>query len=556
MTDLEACNKALMLLGVAPIGALSDATQPARVISRLLGPAKQAVLSDFMWSFALRMQGLPAVSVALPSGYSYAYTYPDEAVNLYAVYGTQMTNIKIPFVRAGRYIYTRQEIGAARYTFNETDLSRWSEGAVEALVTRLASDAAVALASNPQLSLALLEKYRMLLAEVRQNSLHEEYTDPFITPGFPMTDAEREVVNKALFLAGVRPVGNLNDEAQANKTLLSDIAQIGRIASGLLPLAEKAVLADFAWSFAVRLQAISSASTTLPPGYSYAYAYPANAVNVYAIYGTTPDIKIPYMRAGSYVYTRQAATSMKYTMEVTDLALWSNDAIEALINRLASDAATVLAGSPELSSALMQKYLALIETAKQNSLHEEYTDPYFSPLITDADDKAVVNKAMFLAGIRPVGNLNDEAKANKVLLADISQAGRIMSELLPTAKRATLADFHWSFAQRLQAISSAGVAAPPGYSYAYAYPANAVNIYAIYGSTPDIKIPYLRSGLYVYTRQAAVSIKYTAEEMALSAWSNDAIEALTNRLASDAATVLAGSPELSAALMQKYMALI
>lgn len=49
MTDLEAANRALTLLGVAPIGSLSEATQAARVISRLLGETKKAVFADYPW---------------------------------------------------------------------------------------------------------------------------------------------------------------------------------------------------------------------------------------------------------------------------------------------------------------------------------------------------------------------------------------------------------------------------------------------------------------------------------------------------------------------------
>ena len=47
MTDLEAANRALVLIGVAPIGALSDASQPARTMRRMLDGTKRVVLSEF-----------------------------------------------------------------------------------------------------------------------------------------------------------------------------------------------------------------------------------------------------------------------------------------------------------------------------------------------------------------------------------------------------------------------------------------------------------------------------------------------------------------------------
>ncbi|MDR1019147.1 MAG: hypothetical protein LBL73_00180 [Synergistaceae bacterium] len=175
MTDLEACNKALLLLGVAPIGSLNDDTQNARTVSRLLAPAKSAVLSDFPWSFALSLRGLSSAPAEPPAGYSHSYAYPAGAVNLYAVYSDN-PDIKIPFLRAGQYVYTKRPAGGAILTVAETNLNAWSAGAVEALANRLASDAAMALLSDPQMSVSLLEKYRLLVMSAESGSVHEDYS--------------------------------------------------------------------------------------------------------------------------------------------------------------------------------------------------------------------------------------------------------------------------------------------------------------------------------------------------------------------------------------------
>jgi hypothetical protein len=371
VTDLEAGNKALMLLGVAPIGSLSDNTQPARVISRLLDPAKRAVLSDFAWSFAIRLQPLYGSATPAPAGYSRAYNYPADAVNLYAVYGPT-PDIKIPFLRAGRYVYTRDIVVSAKYTTAETDLNNWSSGAAEALVNRLASDAAVALMSNPQLSLSLLEKYSALINAAKTNSLNEEYTDPYSYPMIadPM---DKEVVNKALMLVGIRPIGGLIEEAGANKALLTDAAQAGRIMSELLPTAKRAVLSDFAWSFALRSEALAEIASIPAPGYFYVYEYPSDAVNLYGVYSEREQVlKVPFVRIDDEIHARRAAVCAVYTAEVMDLSKWSRGAVEALISRLASDAATALIGNPQLSITLLEKYGLLLTIARGNSANEEY----------------------------------------------------------------------------------------------------------------------------------------------------------------------------------------
>jgi hypothetical protein len=175
MTDLEAANKALMLLGVATIGSLNDGTQAARVVGGLLAPAKLAVLSDFAWPFALRLQALTPSSSTPPAGYSYSYQYPADAVNLYAVYSDD-PDVKMPFLRSEQCVYTKSPAGGAIYTAAKTDLGKWGAGATEALVNRLASDAAIALQSDAQLSMSLLEKYRMLLMSAEGGSKSEEYS--------------------------------------------------------------------------------------------------------------------------------------------------------------------------------------------------------------------------------------------------------------------------------------------------------------------------------------------------------------------------------------------
>lgn len=54
MTDLEAANRALTLLAVEPVGALSENVKAARVVSALLPHCKRVVLSEFPWPFAMR----------------------------------------------------------------------------------------------------------------------------------------------------------------------------------------------------------------------------------------------------------------------------------------------------------------------------------------------------------------------------------------------------------------------------------------------------------------------------------------------------------------------
>jgi hypothetical protein len=173
MTELEAANKALAALGVAPIGGLSDDTEAARTMGRLIVPARLAVLSEFAWSFALRLRPLEPSNQTVPPGWLYAFGYPEGAAALYQVYAGNMS--KINYIVSDGVIFTNYRECAAEYTDIGVQLTDWPHLAAEALAARLASDAAVTLTGNPGMSSAMLEKYGLLLSFAKTNSLNEEF---------------------------------------------------------------------------------------------------------------------------------------------------------------------------------------------------------------------------------------------------------------------------------------------------------------------------------------------------------------------------------------------
>jgi hypothetical protein len=173
MTELEAVNKALGLLGVAPVGSLSDDIQAARVMSAIFESTKLAVLAEFPWSFASRREALvPASSGVTPApGWMYAFEYPAGAAALYQVYDGR--NEKLEYVAENGRISAMRPAALAEYTVNPP-MEDWPQLAAEAFVVRLASDACVTLDGNAQLAMTLLEKYRLMCQAARANSMNEE----------------------------------------------------------------------------------------------------------------------------------------------------------------------------------------------------------------------------------------------------------------------------------------------------------------------------------------------------------------------------------------------
>lgn len=168
MTDLEAANRALTLLAVEPVGALSENVKAARVVSSLLPHCKRVVLSEFPWPFAMRTAPL----VPQPGPDTGVFQYPAGALNVRRV--IDLVNSSKRFKVEGPLIYCDIQWGKAEYTADVQDLGAWSVQVLECLVTRLASDAASTLTGSPQMAMSLLEKYAMLAKLAMQTAAAEE----------------------------------------------------------------------------------------------------------------------------------------------------------------------------------------------------------------------------------------------------------------------------------------------------------------------------------------------------------------------------------------------
>lgn len=173
MTDLEAANRALVLIGVAPVGSLMDHSQAARVMNGLLLDTKKVVLNEFPWSFALRIEPLTPAAGAV-AGYEYVYKYPAGALNVQRVYDATGFRGLAEYRVANGVIGTHIPEGTIEYTAFVEDLDSWPRQVQECLCTRLASDAAMALSGSPQLMMSMLEKYTVLARQAAQGSIVEE----------------------------------------------------------------------------------------------------------------------------------------------------------------------------------------------------------------------------------------------------------------------------------------------------------------------------------------------------------------------------------------------
>ena len=173
MTDLEVVNRALVIIGVEPIGSLKDHSKTARVMSALLPETKKVVLNEFPWTFALRI--VPLISIAgTVAGYEHTFKYPSDALNIQRVYDNTGYRGTAEYRVVNGVIASHISSGSLEYVAYGEDLNEWPRQIQECLVTRLASDAATSLTGNPQISMTLLQKYMTLASHAAQVSITEE----------------------------------------------------------------------------------------------------------------------------------------------------------------------------------------------------------------------------------------------------------------------------------------------------------------------------------------------------------------------------------------------
>lgn len=173
------------------------------------------------------------------------------------------------------------------------------------------------------------------------------------------------VINRALTLIGVEPIGSLNDSSKAARTM-----------NALMEETKRIVLNEFPWSFAMRIEPLTPSVSAPPAGYIKAFAYPAGALSIHRVYSDTDFRGVAEFRViGNLIAANIESGSVEYTAMIEALEGWPVHIAECLVHRLASDAATALTGSPQLAMTMLEKYMALARAASQTSVVEENVPP-------------------------------------------------------------------------------------------------------------------------------------------------------------------------------------
>ena len=157
-TDI--CNKALTLIGAAPIVNLTDDSTNAQAINRVYEMSLRSILSETPWVFALRRELLAQSADTLAwydTGNTIMYVKPNQMIRPF-----RSNSRKATWTEHGEYIVSDTTGLGLEFVYYHDVPSKYSSSFVEAFVDKLASDLAFIILNSKTIAQSSLEKYEQV----------------------------------------------------------------------------------------------------------------------------------------------------------------------------------------------------------------------------------------------------------------------------------------------------------------------------------------------------------------------------------------------------------
>ena len=160
ITKTEILNKALTLIGAAPVTNIDDDTNNARVLNRVYETALRSILSEAKWNFATKRTTLSVVT-DVPSWYdvgeTYVYQKPIDMIRIYGANDNYAT-----WREEGDLIFSDTSALGLRYVYYLDDPTKYPSYFIDAFIDRLCADIGYMIVN----SATLAEKYKQLYESV------------------------------------------------------------------------------------------------------------------------------------------------------------------------------------------------------------------------------------------------------------------------------------------------------------------------------------------------------------------------------------------------------
>lgn len=166
-SDVQICNLGLSLLGDKTITSLDDGTRPANLCSTHYASARDKVLADYPWTFALKRAQLAQLVMAPTFEWTYSYQLPPDCLRPLRTNFDDLSDAS-RWVVEGRQLLTNEAEVYLAYISRVTDPTQYSPHFVECLATYIAHLVAYALTNSRQTRTELLQTYQYRLSEAEE----------------------------------------------------------------------------------------------------------------------------------------------------------------------------------------------------------------------------------------------------------------------------------------------------------------------------------------------------------------------------------------------------
>lgn len=153
-------NKALTLVGAAPVTSISQDSNNARVLNRTYEISLRSILGECKWNFATKRENLSLSNDTLDwydTGISTVYVKPPDIIRIYGV-----SSPGVQWKEIGDYIVSDTGSLGLEYTYFLDDPTKYPSLFVDAFVDKLASDIAYMIVNSGSLGEKYLEKYERI----------------------------------------------------------------------------------------------------------------------------------------------------------------------------------------------------------------------------------------------------------------------------------------------------------------------------------------------------------------------------------------------------------
>ncbi len=177
-SEVSVANRALALVGEAPIVSFADASKAARTVNACYEDIRDEVLRDHPWNSAKARAQLAALATAPLFGWDLAYAWPADALRILRV-NDELWDGATGWEVEGRNILTDWLAPIdVEYVRKETDPNVWDPMLRSAIVLRLAAEICEPITHDEAKAARLTQGYeRMKVRAAITDGLEEEVVE-------------------------------------------------------------------------------------------------------------------------------------------------------------------------------------------------------------------------------------------------------------------------------------------------------------------------------------------------------------------------------------------